>query len=57
MIKKAKQLVSFKFVDVQLLDNMKFLGGATRLDSFLKASKTSETKSSFRMNGSIVHKR
>ena len=34
----------FKAGDVQLLDTMNFLGGATSLDSFLKAYKTSETK-------------
>ena len=37
VIKKANQFVSFKFGDVQLLDIMKLLGGATSLDSFLKA--------------------
>ena len=47
VIKKANQLVSFKFGDVQLLDIMNFLGGATSLDSFLKANKTAETKSFF----------
>ena len=36
-IKKANQFVSFKFGDIQLLDIMNFLGGATSLDSFLKA--------------------
>ena len=45
VIKKAKQFVSFKFGDMQLLDIMNFLGGAT--DSFLKAYKTEETKGSF----------
>ena len=39
VIKKANQFVSFKFGDVQLLDIMNFLGGATRLDSFLKLTK------------------
>ena len=43
-IKKANQFISFKFGDVQLLDIMNFIGGATSLDSFLKAYKTSETK-------------
>ena len=57
VIKKANQFVSFKFGDVQLLDIMNFLGGATSLDSFLKAYKTAELKASFRMNGSTVHKR
>ena len=45
--RKANQFVSFKFGDVQLLDIKKFLGGATSLDSFLKAFKTSETKGFF----------
>ena len=45
--KKANQFVSFKFGDVQVLDIMNFLGGATSLDSFLKAYKTSETKGVF----------
>ena len=39
--------MSFKFGDVQLLDIMNFLGGATSLDSFLKDYKTAETKSFF----------
>ena len=39
--------MSFKFGDVQLLYFMNFLGGATSLDSFLKAYKTSETKGFF----------
>ena len=47
VIKKANKFVSFKFGDVQLLDIMKFLGGATSLDSFLKAYKTAETKGFF----------
>ena len=47
VIKKANQFVSSKFGDVQLLDIMKFLGGATSLDSFLKAYKTAETKRFF----------
>ena len=49
VIKKADQFVSFKFGDVQLLYiiNLNFLGGATSLDSFLRAYKTSETKSYF----------
>ena len=40
VIKKANQFVSFKFGDIQLLDIINFLGGATSLDSFLKAYKT-----------------
>ena len=47
VIKKANQFVPFKFGDVQLLDMLNFLGGATSLDSFLKAYKTSETKAYF----------
>ena len=39
--------MSFKFGDVQLLDIMNFLGGATCLDSFLIAYKTAETKGFF----------
>ena len=48
VIKKANQIVSFKFGDFQLLDIMNFLDGATSLDSFLKAYKTKETKDFFR---------
>ena len=47
VIKKANQFISFKFADNQLLDIMNFLEGATSLDSFLKAYKTSETKGFF----------
>ena len=47
VIKKANQFISFKFGDNQLLDITNFLGGATSLDSFLKAYKTSETKGFF----------
>ena len=36
VIKKANQFVFFKFDNVQLLDIMNFLGGATSLDSILK---------------------
>ena len=47
VIKKANQFTSFKFDDIQLLDLMIFHGGATSLDSYLKANKTSETKRFF----------
>ena len=47
VIKKPNQFVSFKFGDIQLLDIFNFLGGATSLDSFLKAYKTAETKRFF----------
>ena len=47
VIEKANQFVSFRFGDVELLDIMNFLGGATSLDSFLKAYKTAEIKGFF----------
>ena len=47
VIRKANQFVSFKFGDIQLLDIMSFLGGATGLDSFPKAYQTKETKGFF----------
>ena len=47
VIIKANQFTSFKYGDIQLLDIMNFLRGATILDSFLKAYKTSETKIMF----------
>ena len=47
VIKKANDFISFKFGDIQFLDIMKFLGGATSLDFFLKAYKASETKGFF----------
>ena len=40
VIKKANQFVSFNSGDVQLLDKLKFLRGATGFDSFLKTYKT-----------------
>ena len=46
-IKKASHFAWFKFGDVQFLHILYFLGGATSLDSFLKAYKTSETKGFF----------
>ena len=48
VIKKANHFVSLKCGDVQFLDILNFLGGATSLDSFLKAYKTNETKRFFR---------
>ena len=47
VIKRTNQFISFKFGDIRLLEIMNFLGGATRLDSFLKAYKSSETKRFF----------
>ena len=46
-IKKANHFISFKFGDFQLLDIMKFRGGATSLVSLLEAYKTSKTKGFF----------
>ena len=43
VIKKANHFISFKSGDTQLLDIMNFLGGATGLDSYLKAYRNSET--------------
>ena len=54
VIKKANQFISFKFGEIQLLNIMNFLGGATSLDSFLKAYKTSETKDFSPTNGLIT---
>ena len=53
VIKKANDFISFKFGDIQFLDNLKFLGGATSLDSFLKAYKANETKS-FSLKGGLT---
>ena len=47
VIKKAKQFVFFSFGDIRFLDVSNFPGGAISLDSFLKAYKTSESKSFF----------
>ena len=47
VIEKANQFISFKFGKIQLLHIMIFLGGATSLDSFLKANKSLETKTFF----------
>ena len=57
VIKKANQFVSFKFGDIQLLDIMNLLSGATSLDSLLKAYKTKETKGFFPTNGLIVQRK
>ena len=47
VIRKSNQFISFEFGDLQLLHIMIFLGGATSLDLFLKAYRTSETKGFF----------
>ena len=44
VIEEAKQFILFKVSDIQQFDLMKFLGGATSVDSVLKAKKNSETK-------------
>ena len=45
--KKAKQFLSFKFGDIQLLDIMNFFGGANSCDSILKAYKAKKTEGFF----------
>ena len=48
VIKIANQFVSLKFGNIQLLDLLNFLGGATNLDSFLLLTqKTSKTNGFF----------
>ena len=47
VIRKTNQFLPFKFDHIQLLSLVQFLGGATSLESFLKAYKTSETKDFF----------
>ena len=47
VIKKVNDFMSFQFGDIQFLDILKFLGGATSLGSFLKAYKASELKQFF----------
>ena len=47
VIKKTNQFISLKFGNVQLLDILNFIGGATTLDSFLKAYEASEKKGFF----------
>ena len=47
VIEKAHDFFPFKFGDFQLLHNMSFLGGATTIDSFLKAYKAGEMKEYF----------
>ena len=47
VIKKTNSFVSLEFLNLKFLDILNFLGGATSLDSFLKAYQTSETKGFF----------
>ena len=55
-IKKANQIVFFKCGDVQLLDIVKFLGGATSLEPFLKAYKTEQTNGFSPFSGLAIPK-
>ena len=57
VVKKANQFVFSKFGDIQLVDIMKLLGGATNLGSFLKAYKTKETKGFFPYKWMIVQRK
>ena len=54
VIKKVNQFISFKFGNIQLLDIMIYNGGARSLYSFMKAYKTSETKSFHPTKGLIA---
>ena len=47
VIKKANKFISFKLGNIQLWDILNSLGGATFLDSSLRAYKTPETKGFF----------
>ena len=47
VIIKADDFISFNFRDIQFLDIMKFLGGATSSGSFLEAKKALEVKRFF----------
>ena len=47
VIKNANSYVSFQCLNFKFLDIMKFLGGATSLESFLKAYQVEETKGFF----------
>ena len=50
VIKKANQFASIKFRGVQLLFLLNIFGGATRLDSILKAYNLSKKENYFTMN-------
>ena len=54
VIKKANDFISFKIGDTQLLEILKFLGGATTLDSFLKPIKLVKPKVFSLTNGLTV---
>ena len=46
VIKKANEFVSCKFGDIQLLDIMNLLGGATSLDFFSEPTRLTKQKTS-----------
>ena len=56
VVKKANRFVSFKCCDVQLPDIMNFLGGATSLDTFVKAYRTTKLSAFSPMSGSTTPK-
>ena len=56
VIKKTNQYMSFRFGDVHFLGVLNFLGGATNLESFLKAYKTEEIKCFCSKNGSMTRR-
>ena len=47
VIKECNQFVLFKFLKIQFFVILKFLGGATNIDSFLKSYETSMTNGFF----------
>ena len=57
VIKKAHQYLSIIYGDVQFLDIMNFLGGATSLTRFIKLITHQKLKASLPMNGLTVYKR
>ena len=56
VFKKSNKFVSFKFGDVQLLDIMNILGGATSLDRSSKITKQRRLKAFSLMSGSTISK-
>ena len=48
VIKKTNQFISLHFADIQLVDSLNFVGGATSFDSFLKPYRISESKRFFK---------
>ena len=56
VIRQANQFLGMSFLELQFLDILNFLGGATGLDQFLKAYGSEEQKGLSHMNGLIVLK-